>query len=128
MPGSKQAGPSALAGISLLLWSNTLEQNTEQKFILSFPYKTLALASEARLQTNCKTIAVASTQPWAVPRRHLPFAFQGLLLHPALCQNSVPSPRGSPQAWFSGSSQSPSQLQVFCLLEVLFFGLSEQPR
>lgn len=49
VPGSKQVGPYVLSGISLLLWKDTPEQNTEQKFMLSFPYKSLALTCEARL-------------------------------------------------------------------------------
>lgn len=107
MPGSKRAGPSALTGTSLL-WNNIPEQITEQKSILSFPCKTLPLASEARLQTN-GSIRL-SLRPAHIPRRYLPLAFQGLLPPRALPQSSVPSPHCPPA---SLGSQSPLQFEVF---------------
>lgn len=124
MPGSKRAGPSTLAGTSLLLRNNIPEQNTEQKSILSFPYKTLPLASEARLQTNGS--ARLSLRPARVPRRDLPLAFQGILPPRALPQSSVPSPRCPPQAWFSGCSQSPLQFEVFWF-RLFFLACQSEP-
>lgn len=117
-----QADLSTLLGIALLLWSNALEQNTEQKFWLGFPHETQegfsAFRSRAADKPGCETLSSAPS--WAVPRCHLLFAFQGLLPHPALCQSSVPSPC---------CSQSPLQLEVFWFrLFLLFFNLSEQPR
>lgn len=129
MPGSKQAGPSVLAGISLLLRSNTLERNTEQKFTLSFPCKTLALASEARPRTNrSERLSYRCGQHTAmgVPRQDQPFACQGLLPHPTLCQSSVPSPRCPPQARFPDCSQSSLQFEVFYFRLFFFFFLACQ--
>lgn len=64
MPCSKQAGLSTLLRISLLLGSNTLEQNTEQKLCMGFPYKTQEeyAAFRAGLQTN----QGVSLQRWPV--------------------------------------------------------------
>lgn len=55
-----QADLSTLLGIALLLWSNALEQNTEQKFCLGFPHETQegfsAFRSRAADKPGCETV------------------------------------------------------------------------
>lgn len=124
MPGSKQAGLSTPLGISLLLWNNTLEQNTEQKFCMGFPYKTqegyAAFRSWAADKPGCNTMPMASTPSWAVPGVTCSLPSRGffLTLH---CLRAVCSHLVVPKALCS--------LKCFDLgfFLILFFDLSEHP-
>lgn len=132
MPGSKQAGPSALAGISLLLWSNTPEQNTEQKFILSFPYKTLVLVSETRLQTN-RSVRLSL---WPAHNRGLfpevtcPLLSRGFCLTVHYVRTACPHPAAPHKPGFQAAPKALCGLKCFVLgfFFFFFFCLSEQPR